>query len=527
MSKVRNILFIMCDQLRWDYLSCYGHPSLKTPNIDALARKGVRFTKAYVQSPTCGPSRMSVYTGRYVSSHRSYGNYVPLPVDEMTWGDYLKPKGMQVAVVGKTHVEPNYTELKRLGIPPESERGRFLLAGGFHEIDRHDGVLADPNSEEAVTNAYSRFLREQGYEGDNLWLDQANSAAGDNGEVLNGWQMRYANLPARVKEEHSETAYTTTRAIEFIESRGEDPWCLHLSYIKPHWPYVAPAPYHDMYTASDVIDVVRHPDEKRNPHPLYASYMQHMASREFSRDQVRDTVIPVYMGLVKQIDDHLGRLFAFLEKAGRMEDTMIIFTSDHGDYLGDHWLGEKELYHEAANRIPLIIYNPDERWDRTRDTVCDSFVEAIDILPTILDTLNVQVTDERLEGHSLLPLLEGTTPEDWRDRVHWEFDYSFRGITREDLGRQPHQCSTFVIRTDRWKYVHVEGFPPILFDLETDPNEFHDLGRDPAYKPVCDEFLAELLQWKIARKTRTTASADFVRSFLDDPRFNKMAIGQW
>ena len=98
MGQVRNVLFIMCDQLRWDYLSCYGHPSLQTPHIDALAKRGVRFTNAYVQSASCGPSRMSYYTGRYVSSHRAFANFVPLPIDERTVGDYLRPLGLRVAV---------------------------------------------------------------------------------------------------------------------------------------------------------------------------------------------------------------------------------------------------------------------------------------------------------------------------------------------------------------------------------------------------------------------------------------------
>src|SRR5712691_9950488 len=267
MTSVRNILFIMCDQLRWDYLSCYGHPTLTTPTIDALAERGVRFTNAFVQSALCGPSRMSFYTGRYVASHRAFGNFVPLPIDERTIGDYLRGQGIRVAVDGKTHVERNVEELKRLGINPASRIGTLILEGGFEPYDRHDGVLADENAQEAITNRYTRYLRSKGYVSDNPWLDFANSGEGKDGTPLTGWHMRYAQTPARVDERHSETAYTTDRALKFIRECGERSWCLHLSYIKPHWPYVAPAPYHQTYKPADVIPAKRDPSEKNRPHP--------------------------------------------------------------------------------------------------------------------------------------------------------------------------------------------------------------------------------------------------------------------
>ena len=527
MGSVRNILFVMCDQLRWDYLSCYGHPHLRTPNIDALATKGVRFTNAFVQSASCGPSRMSYYTGRYVTSHRSFANFVPLPIDELTLGDYLHSHGLPLALVGKTHVEPNYAALDRLQIDRQSPGGKLLLAGGFFESDRHDGVLADPGSDEALTNQYTSFLKRQGYESPNPWLDFANSAEGENRDVLSGWHMRYAQLPARVREEHSETAYTTEQALAYIRTRGESPWCLHLSYIKPHWPYVAPAPYHAIYTADDILPACRSSDERKDAHPLYASYLKHQASREFSRDAVRDTVVPVYMGLVKQIDDHLGRLFEFLERSGRMSDTMIVFTSDHGDYLGDHYLGEKELYHDSVNRVPLIVYDPDARADGTRGSVCALLVESIDIVPTILDALGAHLPMEILEGRTLLPLLCGHKPLDWRSCVYSELDYSFRGVTRLELGRQPRQCETFTIRTERWKYTYVCGFRPILFDLQSDPDEFRDLGADSGHGRIRQTFDAQLFHWLVERKRRTTVSDAFITNFLEQSRFSDMAIGQW
>jgi len=388
-GTVRNILFIMCDQLRWDYLSCYGHPTLQTPHIDKLAAKGIRFDRAYVQSPVCGPSRASYYTGRTVFSHGSTWNGVPLPIGEMTMGDYLRPHGYRTAVVGKTHMVPDRDGMARFGLNPGTEIGVIVSEPGFEPYERDDGL--HPNELLRLKKydlRYNDWLRAQGYQSENPWNDFANSAEGPNGELLSAWNLRYSNLPARVKEEHSETAYMTDRAMTFIRESGETPWLLHLSFIKPHWPYIAPAPYHALYGPNQFIPVHRSERERQNANPVYAAFMQHDVAQAFSRDEVRSCVLAGYMGLVKQIDDHMGRLFAFLEETGRARDTMIVFTSDHGDYLGDHWMGEKELFHEQSARVPMIIYDPSPEADATRGTVSTRFIEALDMLPTFLDVID-------------------------------------------------------------------------------------------------------------------------------------------
>ncbi|MGK7729611.1 sulfatase-like hydrolase/transferase, partial [Marinovum sp. F03] len=134
--------------------------------------------------------------------------------------------------------------------------------------------------------------------------------------------------------EDTETPWTTTRAIDYLEQAGDAPWCLHVSYIKPHWPYVAPAPYHDMYSPEDVVPPVRAETERDNPHPIFGDYQKKRVSQALSRDEVRDTVIPAYMGLISQLDDEIGRLLKYLDDTGQRDTTMIVLTSDHGDYLG-------------------------------------------------------------------------------------------------------------------------------------------------------------------------------------------------
>src|ERR1700683_1273212 len=310
MAKTRNVLWIMCDQLRFDYLSCYGHPHLHTPHIDALARRGVRFTRAYVQSPVCGPSRMSFYTGRYMRSHGANWNGFPLRVDEPTLGAHLGELGVRTVLVGKTHMAADFAGLKRLGIERGSALGVHLSECGFEPYERDDGL--HPLGRGARP-AYDDYLREHGFDAANPWEEWANSADGPSDEVLNGWLLAHADKPARIPEEHSETPYTTRRAMQFITEAAADgrPWCLHLSYIKPHWPYIAPAPYHDMYGLQDVILPVRAVAERTDPHPVYRALMAQRVSCNFSRDAVRAHVIPAYMGLIKQIDDQLGALFRF------------------------------------------------------------------------------------------------------------------------------------------------------------------------------------------------------------------------
>lgn len=500
MSSIRNVLFVMCDQLRADHLACYGHPYLKTPNIDALARRGVRFERAFVQSGVCGPSRMSFYTGRYVSSHGATWNRVPLSIDELTLGEYLKDRQQRLALVGKSHVTPDRHGLERLHIEGDSELGVLLREGHFRLVDRYDGHHAEPDG------GYARYLRERGYASADPWSDYVISAEDEHGRVVSGWHMRNVHLPARVAEADSETAYTTDQAIRFIESHGDAPWVLHLSYVKPHWPYMAPAPYHNQYALDQCLPLQRHPRELAAPHPVVAAYRQQEECANFMRKEVAHHVRPAYQGLISQLDAHFGRLWETLERLGRWQDTLIIFTADHGDFLGDHWLGEKELFYDTVQRVPYIVYDPSPEADSTRGQTSKQLIEAIDTVPTILDALDTPLPSHRLEGRSLLALTRGrATAQAWREAVFSELDYSYRQA-RLTLGRGPGECRAWMVRTDTWKYVHWEGYAPQLFDLQSDPEEFFDLGQEPGYESIRDGMRARLLDWLSHLKHRTTVS---------------------
>ncbi|KGM49943.1 sulfatase-like hydrolase/transferase [Pseudooceanicola atlanticus] len=501
-----NILFIMYDQLRFDYLSCAGHPSLKTPNFDRVAARGVRFTQAHVQSPICGASRMSFYTGRYTSSHGAQWNGYPLRVGEMTMGDHLRKLGMGCYLIGKTHMIADAEGMDRLGLSPDTVIGARQSECGFDAIIRDDGLWGEgPDGfYDQKRSPYNEYLKEKGYPSENPWADFANAGISDD-EIASGWFFMNADKPANIREEDSETPWLTDRTLEFL-AQADEPFCAHISYIKPHWPYIVPAPYHDMFGPADVPPATRSDSERDNPHPVYGAFMSNNIGKSFSRDEVREKVIPAYMGLIKQCDDQLGRILDHLEATGAIDNTMIVLTSDHGDYLGDHWLGEKDLFHQQSVKIPLIIADPRTEADATRGTTCDALVEAIDLTATFIQAAGGDVPDHIVEGRSLHPFLFGETPGNWREVAISEYDYSVTKM-RDMLGVKSRDARLFMVFDGRWKMIHAEGgFRPMLFDLETDPEEFNDLGDDPAYQNQIDRLYDHLHAWALRMSQRVTRS---------------------
>ena len=507
-----NILFIMYDQLRFDYLGCAGHPHLKTPNFDRVAAAGVQFTRAYAQSPVCGASRMCFYTGRYASSHGAQWNNFPLRVGEVTLGDHMRKAGMACWLIGKTHMKADADGMARLGLSPDSEIGARQAECGFDVWVRDDGLWCEgPDGfYDEKRSPYNEHLKSLGYAADNPWATFANAGI-DDGQVASGFMFANADKPANIREEHSETPWLTDRAIEFIDS-AKGPWLAHVSYIKPHWPYIVPAPYNDMYGENHVPAAVRHDAEREDPHPVYGAYMQNRIAQAFQREEVRRKVIPAYMGLIRQCDDQLGRILDHLEATGRMSDTMIVLTSDHGDYLGDHWLGEKDLFHDPSVRIPMIVSDPRPEADATRGTQCDALVESIDLAATFVDAAGAKIPDHILEGRSLMPWLRGERVDDWRRFVVSEYDYSATPQC-EALGLAPRDARLFMVFDGRHKLMHAEGgFRPMLFDLKEDPDEFRDLAKADGGAEAAARLYGLLAQWGRRMSQRVTKSEDDIKA---------------
>jgi arylsulfatase A-like enzyme len=525
MPDKRNILFIMCDQLRWDYLSCAGHKTLETPNIDALAARGVRFDNAYVQSPICGPSRMSTYTGRYMSSHGATANFVPLRVGERNIGDYLKPLGVRPVIVGKTHMMGDREGMARLGMDPESSIGVHHRQAGFEPFERDDGIFPDRMMKMIGQPKYNEYLRSKGYEGGNPWHWVDNAVDTENG-VRSGFYNDIADKPAVVAEEDSETPYMTRRAMDFMsQDDGETPWVLHLSYIKPHWPYIAPAPYNSMYGPGDVQEPIRSQDELTDTNPLMKHFVDRIAGKTFQRDEAIKKVVPAYMGLVKQIDDQLGVLFAFMKDQGLLENTTIVLTADHGDYLGDHWMGDKDYFHDQSVKVPLIIADPAPEMDATRGHVSHALVQSIDLVPTFIEHFGATPPAHTLDGKSLRPILTGEA-ERVHDYVVSEYDYH-QQVFAPATGRGPRDCRMYMIVTDAWKYIHAPGFDPVLFDRAKDPQEFNDLGRSPAHAEIRTKMHAILADWALQYRQRETYDDDAAARFTAFEEKAGVLIGYW
>ena len=471
---------------------------------------------------------MSFYTGRYVHSHGAAWNNYPLKVGELTMGDHLRDCGMDAWLVGKTHMKVDAKGLARLGISAESVIGARVAECGFDIHLRDDGLwgVGPDGSYDSRPSPYNTYLKGKQYPGDNPWQDYANAGVEDDMEIASGWLLKHTDKPANIREEDSETPWLTRCGIEFIEKQNPDkPWLCHLSFIKPHWPYIVPKPYHDMYNESHLLPVVRNESEKQDAHPVYQSYFQNAIAKAICAPGIREKVIPAYMGLVKQCDDQLGVLLDYLETSGRMQDTMIVLTSDHGDYLGDHWLGEKDLFHECSVKVPLIIYDPSDSANATRGTVCDELVESIDLTATFIETAGGAVPDHIVEGKSLIPFLHNHTPVQWRDYAVSEYDYSATPQAMK-LNLEPRDARLFMVADKRWKFMHADGgFRAMLFDLENDPDELNDLGDSDEHEDILSLMYERLSQWARRPSQRTTTSDETIHNMRGDSRRKGILLG--
>ena len=484
-----NVLFITADQWRAEYLSIVGHPLVRTPNLDALAREGVLFENHFAQAAPCAPSRSSLHTGLYLQNHRCVINGSPLDDRFTNWAREVARAGHAPSLFGYTDsaIDPR-------GLDDDDPR---LL----HYSEPLPGIAEYTPMRDEVPVEWVEYLERKGYPPvDRPWTYYARKREGvdwsEGGDRV---------LPLAIAAEDHETHYMVDRCIDWIGTRDK-PWITHLSLLRPHPPFVAPEPYNGRHDPAAMPAPLRRADpaEEARQHPLLDYFINH--SRQRAPDNVRQTQqdMASYIGLMEEVDDNLGRLFDSLKQRGQWDSTLIVFTSDHGEQMGDHWLMSKLGYFDQSYHIPLIVRDPRAAADASRGRRIDGFTESVDLMPTMLDWLELEIPSQ-CDGFSLLPALEsGRLPGGWREEAHWEYD--FRNVRDEGvekhLGLTLHQCGLAVIRDRRYKYVHFSALPPLFFDLERDPGEFVNLAGDPGYRPLVLEYAQKMLSWKMNHADR-------------------------
>jgi len=241
-------------------------------------------------------------------------------------------------------------------------------------------------------------------------------------------------------------------------------------------------------------------------HPFMAHYLKRPYTAAPSDIKKLTRLKSSYFGLMTEVDHNLGRLFDYLKASNQWDNTLIVFTSDHGEQIGDHWLVGKMGYFDASYHIPLIIVDPDARADKTRGNRLSAFTENIDIMPTMLDWLDIDVPVQ-CDGHSLINTIrQGDFPVFWRKEAHWEFD--FRDVPKgesmeNELDLTHHQCTLNVIRDHQYKYVHFTDLPPLFFDLEKDPDEMVNQANNPDYLPLVLAYSQKMLSWRMNHDEQT------------------------
>lgn len=494
-QSIRNVLLITADQWRGDCLSVLQHPCVHTPHLDALAADGVCFRNHYAQAAPCGPSRACLFTGLYMHNHRSVRNGTPLDQRHTTLALEARKLGYDPVLFGYTDTSPD----------PRCHSPRDPV------LTTYEGVLPGmrtvvPALNEIPYGWYSD-LRAKGYPvpptvSQDLFLPVSDyPGAAERGPTFS---------PPRYRAADSDTAFLTNALLTHFAEQPARPWFAHISYFRPHPPFLVPEPYNTRYDPQAVPAPVRAASaaEEAEQHPLLAYYLATTAQKSFfaagqgrvadlsERDirQLRAT----YYGMMQEVDDHIGRIVAALKAMESYEDTLILFTSDHGEQLGDHWLLGKTGYFDASFHIPLIVRDPRAQADQTRGRIVSQFTESIDLMPTILECLGAEVP-VACDGVSLLPFLRSGGPSTWRQEVHFEFDF------REVLGGGPgaalhlrmDQCTLNVIRDHAYKYVHFTALPPLFFDLEHDAGQFHNRANDPGYTARVLDYAQKMLSWRM------------------------------
>ena len=507
-----NVLLIVIDQLRADCLLGNLADAAPLPNLLALMRESTCFEQHYTVTTPCGPSRASLLTGLYAMNHRSIRNGTPLSKQHPTIAHHMRKAGYEPMLFGytDTSADPN----DRHSNDPDLKTFEGL-APGFAEMVR---------LRQSFGGAWWGYLKANGYDlPENYWdvytpsLD--NSTASE--RFPNGSPIRSKAL---YSAEHSDTAFLTDRTIETLSGMETQQWFALLTYVRPHPPLVAPAPFNAMYDPATLPAPVRgntlnalastHPFydaffSKPTNHGLYNGFNGEIA--QMTDDQIAE-LRAVYLGLAFEVDLHIGRVIQYLKDTKQYDNTLIVVTADHGEMLGDQWLWGKIAPHDAALHIPLLVRDP--RKPNSFGRQISAFTESIDIAPTLVDwtaTSQEKKSFTGFDGMSLLPLLSDTEPKSWRKHVFCEAELGdpmektpYQSICNLDAA----QSNFAMLQSSTHKYVHFNGGQsPMLFDLKTDSLEHHNIAGDPGSTGLLNQMCSMMIDHRMTHANSTMSQS--------------------
>ncbi len=425
-----NLLVILSDEHQARAMGCADHPFVQTPHLDTLAARGMRFTNAYTPSPICVPARASFATGRYPHQTRLWDNAMPYSGQMKGWGHSLQDAGVPVESVGKLHY-------RKEGDPAGFDREHLPM----HVVNGHGMVWGSVRSEEDRVSPSKRML----------------------GDYIGPGTSTYTDYDQAV----------TDRAVEWLAQSAEDeaPWCLYVGLAAPHFPLVVPQEYFDLYPPDTLPSPKMNPKDGYKRHPWVELQNAPMDSEaRFTSEAERRDAIAAYFGLVTWLDANIGRIIKALEVSGQLEDTTIIYSSDHGDNVGARGLwGKSNLYQEAVS-VPMIMAGPG-----VSQGTCDTPVGLLDLSATIPTHFGV---DFQCEGR---PLGEIAAKDYDPNRVVFSEYHAIGSVS-----------GAFMIRKGRWKLNTYIGYVSELFDLVADPEEANNLAENPEYADVLADLTQEL-----------------------------------
>jgi len=519
-SKKTNFLFIISDQHRADHLGCYGNQVVKTPAIDSLANSGTRYNRFYVANPICMPNRASIMTGRMCSSHGARHNGIPLSKDHTTFVELLRDAGYKTGLIGKSHLQ-SFT-----GLPAtnkfEAEQGKHCPSEGLRDAIKNNRHTADYELE--LAPQWETPLAERiddhfyGFEHVQVAADHGDKACGDyllwaksqreDFEDLVGKDNALAhNRPdapqawrTAVPEELYSTNWIADQSIEWLNDAAsqDEPFFLQMSFPDPHHPFTPPGKYWDMYNPEDMelpesfgggllppIQAMR--DAMKSGKDPRSTQNPFAVNEEEAR-----TIIALTYGMITMIDDAIARVLKQLKELGLDENTVVIFTSDHGDYMGDHGLMLKLLLHyQGLIKVPFIWYDPQHASNAIVD---DGLASSIDISATILARAGIQAYNG-IQGRDLQ---SSEAPEAL--------------IVEEDSQRpmigfeKPQRIRTLV--TDRYRMSLRQGEDwHELYDLQADPHEMHNRFDDADMVDTKNELTEMMLRRIIELQDRSPLPA--------------------